>query len=545
MTSPWGPKTMTHQMGEEAVDIEAVAKATGPPAADQTSMPEPRVPVQPTAEALHVGQVATSPLVRDLGGMTPAPELPNGRVAETALTPAKVVRKRPRRSPRGLWHRPTVLFYFQVAAILSAGVSVALVVRADVTTAVVVVLLSVVIKFHGGRAAVRPGFPHPGRMASDMALPFALVSSSVAFAGASTANLRSAAVIIAGITAADVAATLVRRWLQRPLRVIVIGDGAAIVRAVRRWGEDPALRVVGGLLLDDAEDTPPVSTLMGVRTIRGVDEIVEWVGLWAADLVVVTPSPGVRSEYVRQLSWLLEGTDATLAVMGVLDSTAPHRMEATVLATTTMIRVRPSRPSPYIRATKWCIDRVVSVALLLLATPLLGVLWLAIKLESQGPGFFTQTRIGKDGRSFTMYKLRTMRRDAEVVKVALAEADEGNGMLFKMRLDPRITGLGRFLRKTSLDELPQLLNVVLGQMSLVGPRPALPSEVEQYDDVVRRRLTVRPGMTGLWQVSGRSDLSWEQSVDLDLLYTDNYCLADDMRIGLRTVNAVVRARGAY
>jgi lipopolysaccharide/colanic/teichoic acid biosynthesis glycosyltransferase len=185
------------------------------------------------------------------------------------------------------------------------------------------------------------------------------------------------------------------------------------------------------------------------------------------------------------------------------------------------------------------------VALLLLATPLLGVLWLAIKLESQGPGFFTQTRIGKDGRSFTMYKLRTMRRDAEVVKVALAEADEGNGMLFKMRLDPRITGLGRFLRKTSLDELPQLLNVVLGQMSLVGPRPALPSEVEQYDDVVRRRLTVRPGMTGLWQVSGRSDLSWEQSVDLDLLYTDNYCLADDMRIGLRTVNAVVRARGAY
>ena len=138
-----------------------------------------------------------------------------------------------------------------------------------------------------------------------------------------------------------------------------------------------------------------------------------------------------------------------------------------------------------------------------------------------------------------------MRADAEATKSQLVGADEGNGVLFKVHADPRITRSGRILRKTSIDELPQLINVVLGQMSLVGPRPALPSEVATYDDLARRRLAVRPGMTGLWQVSGRSDLSWEESVELDVRYTDNYRLSADLLIGLRTVDAVTRARGAY
>jgi lipopolysaccharide/colanic/teichoic acid biosynthesis glycosyltransferase len=145
-------------------------------------------------------------------------------------------------------------------------------------------------------------------------------------------------------------------------------------------------------------------------------------------------------------------------------------------------------------------------------------LWLWVRLESPGPGFFTQTRVGRDGRLFTLGKLRR---------------------------DPRITSAGRFLRKTSLDELPQLVNVVRGQMSLHGPRPALPSKVAKYDVIERRRLAVLPGMTGLWQVSGRSELSREQSVNLDLRYTDNYHLAGDLLIGLRTVDAVVRPHVAY
>ncbi|MCW2759330.1 MAG: glycosyl transferase, partial [Nocardioidaceae bacterium] len=154
-------------------------------------------------------------------------------------------------------------------------------------------------------------------------------------------------------------------------------------------------------------------------------------------------------------------------------------------------------------------------------------------------------RVGRGGHPFTMVKLRTMHADAEARKAALADADEGNGVLFKIRHDPRVTSVGRFLRRSSLDELPQLVNVVLGQMSLVGPRPALPDEVAAYDDHEHRRYAVRPGMTGLWQVSGRSDLSWEESMELDLQYVDNHSMGGDASILLRTFWAVVRSRGAY
>jgi len=232
-------------------------------------------------------------------------------------------------------------------------------------------------------------------------------------------------------------------------------------------------------------------------------------------------------------------------VTGVLDSVAPHRVGFARVADATVIHLRPSRPPTLVRALKWGFDRVLGSVLLLLALPLIVALWVWIKLESRGPGFFAQTRVGQHGRTFTMFKLRTMRWDAEDLRESLAGLDEGHGPLFKLSRDPRVTASGRFLRRTSLDELPQLLNVVLGQMSLVGPRPALPEEVSAYDDHVLRRLAVRPGMTGLWQVSGRSDLTWEKSVELDLHYTDNYRLRDDLVIGLRTVEAVVRPRGAY
>jgi lipopolysaccharide/colanic/teichoic acid biosynthesis glycosyltransferase len=194
---------------------------------------------------------------------------------------------------------------------------------------------------------------------------------------------------------------------------------------------------------------------------------------------------------------------------------------------------------------KWTFDRLVGLVLLALVAPVLVVLALLIRADSPGPALFRQTRVGKDGRHFTLYKLRTMRSDAEAVRALLVDEDEGNGRLFKIHDDPRITRVGRLLRRASLDELPQLLNVVRGEMSLVGPRPALPEEVAEYDADERRRLAVRPGITGLWQVSGRSDLDWERSVDLDLHYTDNHRLVDDALIGVRTVGAVVGARGAY
>jgi lipopolysaccharide/colanic/teichoic acid biosynthesis glycosyltransferase len=173
---------------------------------------------------------------------------------------------------------------------------------------------------------------------------------------------------------------------------------------------------------------------------------------------------------------------------------------------------------------------------------LLGLM-LLVRLDSAGPALFRQVRVGRDGRHFTMLKLRTMRTDAESVR---AQVDnEVDQVLFKNRQDPRITRIGRILRRYSLDELPQLVNVVRGDMSLVGPRPALPSEVAAYDHDPLRRLVVRPGLTGLWQISGRSDLSWRESVRLDLDYVDNWSLPRDLTIIGRTLHAVLGHRGAY
>jgi exopolysaccharide biosynthesis polyprenyl glycosylphosphotransferase len=193
---------------------------------------------------------------------------------------------------------------------------------------------------------------------------------------------------------------------------------------------------------------------------------------------------------------------------------------------------------------KRAFDVVTAAAAILVSAPFLAITAIAIKLDSPGPVFFRQVRVGRDGARFSMLKLRTMVDDAEALKAELASQNEAAGPLFKMRDDPRITRVGRLLRKTSLDELPQLLNVVRGEMSLVGPRPALPDEVEHWTPDLHHRLRVRPGLTGLWQISGRADASFESYEHLDLYYTDNWSLARDIWIIVRTIPAVVAQRGA-
>jgi len=178
-------------------------------------------------------------------------------------------------------------------------------------------------------------------------------------------------------------------------------------------------------------------------------------------------------------------------------------------------------------------------------SPLFLFLALAIKFDTRGPVFFRQTRVGLGGREFDLLKFRSMVVDADTMLGQLAEYNENDGLMFKMKRDPRITKAGAFLRKWSMDELPQLVNVLKGDMSLVGPRPPLPSEVAWYDQDVARRLLVKPGMTGLWQVSGRSDLSWEDGIRLDLYYVENWSLATDATILWKTVGAVAARRGAY
>ena len=194
---------------------------------------------------------------------------------------------------------------------------------------------------------------------------------------------------------------------------------------------------------------------------------------------------------------------------------------------------------------KRAFDTVFSATALLCGLPLLLMIAIAIKLSSTGPVFYRQQRIGLDGTPFQMIKFRTMVVGADKMVGDLADLNEGRGVLFKIRKDPRVTPIGRVLRKYSLDELPQFLNVLAGEMSVVGPRPPLATEVELYDDDTMRRMLLRPGITGLWQVSGRSDLSWEDSVRLDLFYVENWSMMADLLIALKTLRVVLNHTGAY
>jgi exopolysaccharide biosynthesis polyprenyl glycosylphosphotransferase len=210
-----------------------------------------------------------------------------------------------------------------------------------------------------------------------------------------------------------------------------------------------------------------------------------------------------------------------------------------------MLHVEHPRLAGGRRVVKSLFDTVGALALLTALAPVFVVVALLIVRDSAGPVFFRQVRVGRGGGRFTILKFRTMHVDAEARLARLRACSDTDGVLFKMRDDPRVTGVGRWLRRFSLDELPQLVNVLLGQMSLVGPRPPLPAEVDRYPDDMRRRLVVKPGLTGLWQVSGRADLPWQEAVRLDLRYVENWSLSLDLVILLRTVVAVWRASGAY
>jgi exopolysaccharide biosynthesis polyprenyl glycosylphosphotransferase len=249
---------------------------------------------------------------------------------------------------------------------------------------------------------------------------------------------------------------------------------------------------------------------------------------------------------LRHLSWELEGTGVDLVVAPALTDVAGPRINIRPVAGLPLLHVdEPDLVGlrPRVKATGEWLAATVAFVLML---PVLGALALMIRIDSPGAPLFRQTRVGKHGREFTVYKLRTMRADAEALLETLREQNEAaDGLLFKMRADPRVTRFGALLRKFSLDELPQLWNVVKGDMAIVGPRPPLPSEVAEYGSDVARRLLVRPGITGLWQVSGRSDLSWEDSVRLDLYYVENWSFAMDLMILWKTFFAVILRDGAY
>ncbi|WP_407107447.1 sugar transferase [Rhodococcus aetherivorans] len=264
-----------------------------------------------------------------------------------------------------------------------------------------------------------------------------------------------------------------------------------------------------------------------------------------ADTVVVTATETLGHEGIRDLVWELEPYEADLVVAtGVVDVSGP-RMEMRPVAGLPLIHVEKPSYHGAKRSGKRAFDLLFSLAALLLLAPVFVLVAIAIKIDSKGSVFYRSERIGLDGEPFGMIKFRSMVTDADKQVATLLDRNEGAGLLFKMREDPRITRVGRIIRRYSIDELPQFINVVRREMSVVGPRPPLGREVENYDGMIRRRLLVRPGVTGLWQVSGRSDLSWDESVRLDLSYVENWSMVSDLLIIAKTVKAVAASDGAY
>jgi exopolysaccharide biosynthesis polyprenyl glycosylphosphotransferase len=336
-----------------------------------------------------------------------------------------------------------------------------------------------------------------------------------------------------------------RRYQGKDMRRVIIVGGVDGVRdlAAQITREPYAGYGLVGACLPHSNETfalPDVPVLGSLtQVLQAVDEV-------DADTVAVASGPGMSPAVLRQLSWELEGTGIDLVVAPSLLDVAGPRVNVRPVAGLPLLHVEEPELSGVRQMMKLVVEWTIATAAFLLLLPVLLVIALIVRLDSEGPPLFRQTRIGKNGRPFTVYKIRTMRADAESLLDSLREQNEsGDGLLFKIREDPRITRVGRFLRKWSLDELPQLWNVVRGDMALVGPRPPLPGEVAQYGAEVSRRLLVRPGITGLWQVSGRSNLSWEDSVRLDLYYVEHWSLSLDAMIFWKTLFAVAGTDGAY
>ncbi|HET6625240.1 MAG TPA: sugar transferase [Nocardioidaceae bacterium] len=274
------------------------------------------------------------------------------------------------------------------------------------------------------------------------------------------------------------------------------------------------------------------------------DGIIDAVRRTGATVVAVAPSERMDRGTLKQLAWNLEGYDAQIVVAPNLIDCVGPRIRIRPVDGLPLLEIERPRFSGVHRVVKNGADRLFALVLLVVLLPVLVAIAVAVRMTSPGPVLFRQCRVGAHGREFGVLKFRTMYDDARPLGVALRN-DYVGGPLFKMRDDPRVTPLGRRLRRYSLDELPQLVNVLRGQMSVIGPRPPLPSEVSQYDAHVRRRLLVRPGLTGLWQVSGRSDLTWEESLRLDLYYVENWSLVLDAMILWKTVPTVISGKGAY
>jgi exopolysaccharide biosynthesis polyprenyl glycosylphosphotransferase len=326
-------------------------------------------------------------------------------------------------------------------------------------------------------------------------------------------------------------------------RVVAVGHAPAVADLVATLRRDKfnGLNVVGACLAGRTM----LKEIAGVPVYGGLGSVSTAVALVGADTVAVLACPEMNGIRLRELAWELEETDTDLCVAPALIDVAGPRTTIRPVAGLPLLQLDHPELAGGKQVIKAGFDRLAAGLALTVLAPLFLVIALAIRLDDHGPVFFKQTRVGRDGQTFRLFKFRTMVVDAERRKQELLTLNEGAGVLFKMRRDPRVTKAGASLRRWSLDELPQLFNVLKGDMSLVGPRPALPDEVARYGDHMRRRLVVKPGITGLWQVSGRSGLSAEEATRLDLRYVDNWSIMLDLQILWKTFSAVTGGSGAY
>ncbi|MFS0733983.1 sugar transferase [Microbacterium sp. 1P10UB] len=343
--------------------------------------------------------------------------------------------------------------------------------------------------------------------------------------------------------------SLWRHWLLRrrrtgdySSRVLLIGSEQSVERIAHELARTPGAgyHVVGACIPTGQVGATIGDT--GIPVMGTVNDISAAMRVVGADTVVVTSTDELPPFKVKQISWQLEAGRQHLVLAPSIVDIAGPRLHTRPVAGLPLIHVETPRFSKGQLFLKRITDLSASLLGVIVLSPVFVFLAVAIRLSSEGPIFFRQKRVGLKGREFTMLKFRTMVPDAEALLPGLLaeQRDAGNEILFKMTNDPRVTPIGRVMRKFSLDELPQLFNVIGGSMSLVGPRPPLASEVEKYADHVHRRFLAKPGITGAWQVGGRSTLSWEDSVRLDLSYVENWSLAGDVLIVLKTGRAVLR-----
>lgn len=346
-----------------------------------------------------------------------------------------------------------------------------------------------------------------------------------------------------------------RKWLKRHRargdysnQVVLVGSRSSIRHISDELAKQPwaGYHVVGAALAQDPRDSG-VLAIGNVPVISDFDGVREAMDIIGADTAIITGADHLDPQRVRELSWELEKGQYSLVMAPSLTDVSGPRIHSRPVAGLPLMHVETPRYTGLRAAMKRSFDIVGSLAIIaVLAVPMVAVA-IMVKVTSPGPVLFKQHRIGLDGEQFRMWKFRSMRKDAEQLLAQLDAADRmdvGN-VLFKMKDDPRITKVGRFIRRYSIDELPQVFNVLMGSMSLVGPRPSLAREVAQYEHHVHRRFLVKPGITGLWQVSGRSDLPWEEAVRLDLYYVENWSMTADLVILWRTANVVIRGSGAY